>query len=129
MLLLVPKDAAQDLAAGALGYSVYKFNAALEPLVPCLVPLDVLLDSTNNFRVRLACVDGAGVLDDVCLGDLARAVVRDWNDDTVRDVFMGENMCLEFGRGDLKPLGGHGQLKLAGLYLLKGNSKYRVFVP
>lgn len=101
-LLLVLEDAAEDLAAGALGDGVDELDAALEPLVLCLVLLDVLLYGAANVGIGFS--RGGGGLYDKRLGDLAGAVIGDGDNGAVVDVVVGEEVRLELGRGDLEAL-------------------------
>jgi len=89
LLLLVPKQPPQNLSTRALRNSIDEPNTALEPLVPSLVLLDVLLD-----RLGGCCIVGTGFsgLDNDGLGDFARCVVGDGDDGAVGDGRVGEEV-------------------------------------
>lgn len=100
-LLLVTEQPAQDLAAGALGDGLDKFDASLEPLVTGLVVFHVLLDGLHGCLVIRA---GRGRLDHDGLGDFTGRVVGDGDDGAVGDSRVGEDVSLEFGGCNLQPL-------------------------
>lgn len=89
LLLLIPKQSPQNLPTRTLRNSIDEPNAALEPLVPSLVLLDVLFD-----RLRSSRIVGTGFsgLDDNGLGDFARCVVGDGDDGAVGDGRVGEEV-------------------------------------
>lgn len=103
LLILIPQQPSQDLSTRTLGNHVNKLNTALQPLVSCLVLLDVPLDLAFDDRVivfgtyRLR-------LDDVCLGQLACVIVWDGDYRTVSDSRVIEKASFELCRSDLKTL-------------------------
>jgi hypothetical protein len=100
LLLLVTKQAPQDLSTGALRNNIHESNTALQPLVPSLVVLNVLLDRFGSLCVRAS----RRGLDDNSLGNFAGCIVGNGDDGTVCDGRVGEEVSLELGGCDLQPL-------------------------
>lgn len=98
-LLLVPQQPAQNLATGALWDHVEELNAALDPLVWCLVFLHMLKDGLHYLVFRL--VGHSRRLYDECFWNFACRVVRNLDHCTVGNSRMGQEVGLEFCRGDL----------------------------
>lgn len=103
-LFLIFQHAAQNLATRALGHRIDELDAALQPLVLCLVLLHVLFDGAADLGVGFARGYGRGALDDKRLGDFAGAVVGDGDDGAVVDEVVREEMRLEFRGCDLEAL-------------------------
>lgn len=102
LLLLVPQKSPQDLAASALGHNIDELHAALNPLVSRLMLLNVLTYGRDDILIGLAVA--IRLLDDECLGHLARLLVGDLDDRTVGDVAVREEVGFEFGGSDLVAL-------------------------
>lgn len=94
-LLFVPEDAAENLAAGALGDLVQELDLH-DPLVPDLLLLHVFDDAFAGF-VLVAL--GRRLEDDVRLGSLACPVVRDAEDGAIFHLGMAEQEVFELGGG------------------------------
>lgn len=102
--LLVLQQAPQDLAARALGDGVDELDAALEPLVPGLVGLDVRGDVAGDLGVGLAGGHGRRGPHHVGLGHLARALVRHRDHGAVVHGRVRQEVRLELSGGDLVAL-------------------------
>lgn len=75
-------------------------HTSFQPLVPSLVLLNMLLNASSEHTVALFQPNG-GRLDDICLRDLSRFVVRDRNDRTVCNSRVGEYVGFKLCRGNL----------------------------
>jgi len=103
LLLLIPQQPPENLAAGALGHLVDELDPALEPLVPRLVLLDVFGHVARHHAVRVLEADGWR-LDHKRLWHFALALRRDADDDAVVDGRVREDVRFEFGGRDLETL-------------------------
>lgn len=100
--LLIPQQPPQDLATGALGYGIDKLNPPLEPLVVCLVVLDMLVDFGHDL---ITLPRGHRVWDyNKCLGNFAVAFIGNRDDGTIVDDRVSEEVRLELGGSDLVAL-------------------------
>jgi hypothetical protein len=103
LLLRIPQEAPEDLAGGRLRDLINELDASRDPLVSCLVLLNILLNFASDNAIVLLDANRRR-LDDKRLGNLARCLVGNLDDRAVGNGWVGEKMRLELRRCDLVAL-------------------------
>jgi hypothetical protein len=92
--MFIPEQSPQNLPARTLGYHINEFNTAFQPLMPCFVGFDMLLDVSGD---HLFVVLQAHRLRfyDISFRYFSSRLVWTGNDSAICNCRVSEEMCFE----------------------------------